>query len=299
MSLPDLRRGSTSTQRSKTMRKIGPYLTSLIFAFVIAFSMATVARSQKGDLPKGAREKAAQGDSSNKTATGYGYGGRVTDKDQSRLAPDKDYRGPVTDYRTIDPPTSSTIGTPAEAPIRTVKATVYVGAGRGNTGYRNQLLETYFSYREPSQSGHLYDVYNFIGHSNQLGAVQVFGVHGMRMSEIMRAEPLGSNDDRIIVGNKFNLHHYVDRFGWINAPVEVTAVSDTSFTVQTLKGHPLQGRVVHEVYKDANNNLWLHQHGEGVAGEPRVYQERAYSVAPYMWGHMAEWMRARVSRMQQ
>ena len=72
------------------MKKTSCYLVLSAFAFVMGLSMATMAWAQKGDLPAGAREKARQGDSSGKTVSGYGYGEKVSNKDQSRLSADRD-----------------------------------------------------------------------------------------------------------------------------------------------------------------------------------------------------------------
>jgi hypothetical protein len=59
----------------------------------------------KGDLPEGARARSQQADNVVRTATGYGYGPKVTySKIQDRLPADRNYNGPVTNYRTVEPP---------------------------------------------------------------------------------------------------------------------------------------------------------------------------------------------------
>ena len=59
----------------------------------------------KGDLPEGARTRSQQPDNVVRTATGYGYGPKATySKIQDRLPADRNYNGPVTSYRTVEPP---------------------------------------------------------------------------------------------------------------------------------------------------------------------------------------------------
>lgn len=75
-------------------------------------------------------------------------------------------------------------------------------------------------------------------------------------------------------------------------PVQVTAVTDTSFTVQTEDWHPLNGTVVHGLVKDANGELWMYQYGVGTDGNQtevveRVRRELNYFFADEMWQQMS------------
>jgi hypothetical protein len=223
-------------------------------------------------------------DNSRRTIRSYGYGMRsTTPKIQDRLpandsyhASERAYAAPPTRHYVVDLP--------------------YVGPGPRDIS----IHKTFFYYREPNEAlGHQYDAYNYLGHSAELSSQQVWAMTGMRMSSLMRSSPLDSNDDRIMVGNKFNLYHYADIGRLIRAPVEVTAVTDNGFTVETQSGHPLRGRVTHEIIKDKDNNFWLHQHGEGAAGEESEFrQEFNYGVAYGMWGTMAERISGRVFGVQ-
>ncbi|MGB8508211.1 MAG: DUF1990 family protein [Pyrinomonadaceae bacterium] len=162
---------------------------------------------------------------------------------------------------------------------------------------RQQIVErqpfgnpnSYFEARRPSPYGHQYDAYGYFGASANLGAEQAFSTAISRgMSYLIPSEPIGTRDDSIAVGKRFNLHHYLDFGRWIDAPVEVIEVTKTSFTVRTLPGHPLQGTVTHEIIKDRNNEFWLHQRGTGVDLEPRGLQEFNYRAASGMWPIMTE-----------
>jgi hypothetical protein len=147
--------------------------------------------------------------------------------------------------------------------------------------------DTFFEYRYPSPYGHKYHSYNFVGTSPRWTDEQVFSPIQRHLCSYLVCEPIGTNDDSIVVGKRFYVYFYVDYGRWFKNEVKITDLTKKSFEVATEPNHRLQGTVVHEIIKESDGEFWLHQSGRGVDREYPFLQEETYSIAPEMWRAMA------------
>ena len=157
-----------------------------------------------------------------------------------------------------------------------------------------------FLIQKPNKAtGHHYVTLNSIGKLN-FTTDQVMALIAQNPSRVFPfLDALGTNGQKLSVGNTYYLTGTIFGFEVVKNPVKVTSVNRYTFTFTTQPGHKLQGSATHGLFIDATGEMWLFQEGVGVAGEDESLQEFTYGAANVMWGKMSENIKREISTVPQ